>query len=410
MNEQEVAALDRDDPLAAQRERFHIPDGVIYLDGHSLGAMPQAVRTEVATAVDTEWAEHLITAWRRDGWWRLPETLGDVLGRVIGAAPGQAVVTDTTSINLHKALWAALDANSDRPVMVAEAGSFPADLYITEGLLAGRPDLELRLLGEGQAIEELLDGDVAVVLLNAVDYRSGAFMDMAAMTARVHDAGALVVWDLCHAAGAVHLALDAWDVDLAVGCTYKYLNGGPGAPAFLYAAERLHRQLRQPLSGWWSHAEPFAFEPGFCADNGIRKFLCGTQPVLSLRALKPALELFAGVDMTEVRAKSMALAELFIAEVEGRCAGHGVTVLGPRDPAARGSHVALVHAEAFAINQALIARGVIGDFRGPDVMRFGMAPLYLRYADIVQAAEILVQVMDNGEWREARFQTPAEVT
>ncbi len=410
MNEQEVAALDRDDPLAAQRERFHIPDGVIYLDGHSLGAMPQAVRTEVATAVDTEWAEHLITAWRRDGWWRLPETLGDVLGRVIGAAPGQTVVTDTTSINLHKALWAALDANSDRPVMVAEAGSFPADLYITEGLLAGRPDLELRLLGEGQAIEELLDGDVAVVLLNAVDYRSGAFMDMAAMTARVHDAGALVVWDLCHAAGAVPLALDAWDVDLAVGCTYKYLNGGPGAPAFLYAAERLHRQLRQPLSGWWSHAEPFAFEPGFRADNGIRKFLCGTQPVLSLRALKPALELFAGVDMTEVRAKSMALAELFIAEVEGRCAGHGLTVLGPRDPAARGSHVALVHAEAFAISQALIARGVIGDFRAPDVMRFGMAPLYLRYADIVQAAEILVQVMDNGEWREARFQTPAEVT
>ena len=410
MNEQEVAALDRDDPLAAQRERFHIPDGVIYLDGHSLGAMPQAVRTEVATAVDTEWAEHLITAWRRDGWWRLPETLGDVLGRVIGAAPGQTVVTDTTSINLHKALWAALDANSDRPVMVAEAGSFPADLYITEGLLAGRPDLELRLLGEGQAIEELLDGDVAVVLLNAVDYRSGAFMDMAAMTARVHDAGALVVWDLCHAAGAVPLALDAWDVDLAVGCTYKYLNGGPGTPAFLYAAERLHRQLRQPLSGWWSHAEPFAFEPGFRADNGIRKFLCGTQPVLSLRALKPALELFAGVDMTEVRAKSMALAELFIAEVEGRCAGHGLTVLGPRDPAARGSHVALVHAEAFAISQALIARGVIGDFRAPDVMRFGMAPLYLRYADIVQAAEILVQVMDNGEWREARFQTPAEVT
>jgi kynureninase len=199
-------------------------------------------------------------------------------------------------------------------------------------------------------------------------------------------------------------------VDLAVGCTYKYLNGGPGAPAFLYAAERLHQQLRQPLSGWWSHAAPFAFEPGFRADSGIRKFLCGTQPVLSLRALKPALELFAGVDMAEVRAKSMALAELFIAEVEGRCAGHGLAVLGPRDPAARGSHVALVHPEAFAISQALIARGVIGDFRAPDVMRFGMAPLYLRYADIVQAADILAQVMDNGEWREARFQTPTEVT
>lgn len=410
MTEGQTAVLDRDDPLAAMRDCFHIPDGIIYLDGHSLGAMPRAVGGEVATAVETEWAEHLITAWRRDGWWRLPETLGDVLGRVIGAAPGQTVVTDTTSVNLHKALWAALDAKPGRPAMVAEAGGFPADLYITEGLLAARPDLELRLLGEGQAIEELLDGDVAVVLLNAVDYRSGALMDMAAMTARVHGAGAMVVWDLCHAAGAVPLALDAWDVDLAVGCTYKYLNGGPGAPAFLYAARRLHQDLRQPLSGWWGHAEPFAFEPGFRADNGIRKFLCGTQPVLSLRALKPALELFAGVDMAAVRAKSMALAGLFIAEVEGRCAGHGLTVLGPRDPAARGSHVALVHPQAFAISQALIARGVIGDFRAPDVMRFGMAPLYLRYADIVQAADVLTQVMDNGEWREARFQTPAEVT
>lgn len=405
-----AAVLDRDDPLAGLRERFHIPDGVIYLDGHSLGAMPRAAVDAVATAVETEWAEHLITAWRRDGWWRLPETLGDVLGRVIGAAPGQTVVTDTTSINLHKALWAAIDANPGRPVIVAEAGSFPADLYITQGLLAGRSDLELRLLSEGQPIDAVLDDDVAVALLNAVDYRTGALMDMAAVTAKVQQAGALVVWDLCHAAGAVPLALDDWNVDLAVGCTYKYLNGGPGAPAFLYAAERLHQQLRQPLSGWWSHAAPFAFEPGFRADSGIRKFLCGTQPVLSLRALKPALELFAGVDMAEVRAKSMALAELFIAEVEGRCAGHGLAVLGPRDPAARGSHVALVHPEAFAISQALIARGVIGDFRAPDVMRFGMAPLYLRYADIVQAADILAQVMDNGEWREARFQTPTEVT
>ncbi len=284
MSQYLAAALDRDDPLAPMRERFHIPQGVIYLDGHSLGAMPKAVRHEVNAAVETEWAEHLITAWRRDGWWRLPETLGDVLGGVIGATPDQTVVTDTTSINLHKVLWAALDANPGRQVIVAEADSFPADLYIIQGLLAGRPDLELRLLIEGQPIEEALGNDVAVALLNAVDYRTGALMDMAAVTATVQQAGALALWDLCHAAGAVPLALDDWNVDLAVGCTYKYLNGGPGAPAFIYAAERLHQRLRQPLSGWWAHAEPFAFETDFRADQGIRKFLCGTQPVLSMRA------------------------------------------------------------------------------------------------------------------------------
>ncbi len=408
MTERQAVALDRDDPLAPMRERFHIPEGVIYLDGHSLGAMPKAVRDNMATAVDTEWAEHLITAWRRDGWWHLPETLGDVLGRVIGAAPGQTVVTDTTSINLHKVLWAAVDANPGRSVIVAEAGSFPADLYITQGLLAGQPDLELRLLGEGQSIDDVLDNDVAVALLNAVDYRTGALMDMAAVTAKVQQSGALVVWDLCHAGGAVPLSLDGWNVDLAVGCTYKYLNGGPGAPAFVYAAVRLHQRLRQPLSGWWAHAEPFAFEPGFRADNGIRKFLCGTQPVLSMRALQASLDLFAGVDMAAVRAKSMALAELFIAEVERRCPD--LSVLSPRDPATRGSHVALVHPEGFAISQALIGRGVIGDFRAPDVMRFGMAPLYLRYADVVAAVEALAQVMDNEEWRDPRFQAPAEVT
>ncbi|MFP6742544.1 MAG: kynureninase [Alphaproteobacteria bacterium] len=408
MTEQQAAALDRDDPLAAMRDRFYIPEGIIYLDGHSLGAMPKAVRHEVSTAVETEWAEHLITAWRRDGWWRLPETLGDVLGGVIGAAPGQTVVTDTTSINIHKALWAAVDANPGRPVIVAEAGSFPADLYITQGLLAGRPDLELRLVAEGQPIDEALGDDVAVALLNAVDYRTGAFMDMAAVTAKVKQAGALALWDLCHAAGAVPLALDDWNVDLAVGCTYKYLNGGPGAPAFVYAAERLLPRLRQPLSGWWAHAEPFAFETDFRADDGIRKFLCGTQPVLSMRALQAALDLFAGVDMAEARTKGMALAELFIAAVERRCPD--LAILSPRDPAARGSHVALVHAEGFAISQALIARGVIGDFRAPDVMRFGIAPLYLRYGDIVQAVEALAQVIDNGEWRDARFQAPAEVT
>ena len=399
---------DRDDPLAALRDAFVLPEGVIYLDGNSLGAMPKAVPAEIMAAVGQEWAGDLITAWTKDGWWGLPETLGDLAGVIVGAAPGQTVVSDGTSINLYKALWAALDARPGRRVVVAEAASFPADLYIAEALSAARVGVELRYLAEGEPLATALDDDVAAVLLSHVDYRTGALRDMAAETAAVHDAGALAVWDLCHSAGVVPTALDACNVDFAVGCTYKYFNGGPGAPAFIYVAARLHEAVRQPLAGWWAHAAPFDFEPGFRADTGIRKFLCGTQPVLSLRALKPALELYAAVDLAAVHAKSMALTQLFIDEVETRCAG--LNLLSPRDADQRGSQVSFAHPDGYAIVQALIARGVVGDFRAPDVMRFGMAPLYLRYRDMVEAAAALQDVLASEVWREPRFQSRGAVT
>ena len=401
---------DRDDPLAAMRDLFALPEGVVYLDGNSLGAMPKAVSAEIKAAVDQEWAGDLIGAWTKDGWWRLPETLGDLAGAIVGAAPGQTVVSDGTSINLHKALWAALDARPGRHVIVAEAQSFPADLYIAEALSADRADVTLRYLAEGEPLATVLSADVAAVLLSHVDYRTSALRDMAPETAMVHDAGALMVWDLCHSAGVVPVALDACAVDFAVGCTYKYLNGGPGAPAFIYVAARLHEAARQPLSGWWAHAAPFAFERGFRADAGIRKFLCGTQPVLSLRALKPALELYAMVDLAAVREKSMALTQLFIDEVEARCVGHGLSLLSPRDAERRGSQVAFTHPDGFAIARALVARGVIGDFRPPDVMRFGLAPLYLRYRDVVDAAVALEDVLATEAWRAPEFQERGPVT
>ncbi len=402
--------LDRDDPLAGMRDLFVLPEGVVYLDGNSLGAMPKAVAAEIKAAVDEEWAGDLIGAWTKAGWWRLPETLGDLAGAIVGAAPGQTVVSDGTSINLHKALWAALDARPGRHVIVAEAQSFPADLYIAEALSAAREAVELRYLADGEPLETALAGDVAAVLLSHADYRTGTLRDMGPETAMVHDAGALAVWDLCHSAGVVPVALDACEVDFAVGCTYKYLNGGPGAPAFIYVAERLHEAVRQPLSGWWAHAAPFAFERGFRADAGIRKFLCGTQPVLSLRALKPALELYAAVDLAAVRQKSMALTQLFIDQVEARCAGHGLELLSPRDADRRGSQVAFTHPDGFAIVQALIARGVVGDFRAPDVMRFGLAPLYLRYRDMVDAAAALEDVLATEAWRAPEFQKRDTVT
>ncbi len=402
--------LDRDDPLAGMRDLFVLPDGVVYLDGNSLGAMPKAVAAEIKIAVDEEWAGDLIGAWTKAGWWRLPETLGDLAGAIVGAAPGQTVVSDGTSINLHKALWAALDARPGRHVIVAEAQSFPADLYIAEALSAAREAVELRSLADGEPLERALAGDVAAVLLSHVDYRTGALRDMGPETAMVHDAGALTVWDLCHSAGVVPVALDECEVDFAVGCTYKYLNGGPGAPAFIYVAERLHEAVRQPLSGWWAHAAPFAFERGFRADAGIRKFLCGTQPVLSLRALKPALELYAAVDLAAVRDKSMALTQLFIDQVEARCAGHGLNLLSPHDADRRGSQVSFTHPDGFAIVQALIARGVVGDFRAPDVMRFGLAPLYLRYRDMVDAAAALGDVLATEAWRALEFHERGAVT
>ncbi|MCV2445887.1 kynureninase [Paracoccus sp. DMF] len=406
-----IAAMDASDPMRGLRDAFILPEGEVYLDGNSLGPATHAAQAELARAATQEWAQGLIRSWNSAGWFDLPLHLGDRIGRLVGAAPGQVVVADTTSVNIYKALHAALALRPGRRSIVAESGSFPTDLYIAEGVASTLPGTRLRLEGvDAPRIEDMLDGDVAAVLVNHVNYKTGALRDMAALTARIHQAGALAIWDLCHSAGALPVALDAAEADFAVGCTYKYLNGGPGSPAFIYVATRHQDQARQPLSGWWGHARPFAFETGFQGDPGIRRFQCGTQPMLSMRALKGALEVWDRVDMQALRAKSVALTELFIQLVEGLCAGCGLVLESPRDPALRGSQVAFRHDHAFAVMQALIARGVIGDFRAPATLRFGFTPLYTRHIDVLDAAETLADVLASESWRDPRFALRTAVT
>lgn len=406
-----IEAMDAADTLRPMRERFVLPPGVIYLDGNSLGAASTAAFTELQMAATEEWAQDLIRSWNTAGWFDMPVDLGDRVGRLVGAAPGQTVVCDTTSINIYKALHAALALRPERRVIVSEGGSFPTDIYMAEGVVSTRDDLSLRLEGvDAPGIEELIDSDVAVVLVNHVNYKTGELRDMAELTRKAHASGALVIWDLCHSAGALPVELDGANVDFAIGCTYKYLNGGPGAPAFIYAAARHHGEIRQPLSGWWGHARPFAFEQRYAAGEGIRRFLCGTQPILSLRALKGALDVWDEVDMTALRDKSLGLTDLFIALVEGKCAGHGLELESPRDRARRGSQVSFSHPNAYEIMQALIARGVIGDFRAASTMRFGFTPLYTSYADVWRAVGVLEDILLRDTWREARFGIRTAVT
>ena len=406
-----VEAMDEADPLRVFRSRFALPAGVIYLDGNSLGAASHEVFAEVRQAAMEEWGNGLIRSWNSAGWFHLPLELGDRVGRLIGAAEGQTVVTDSTSINIYKTLHAALAMRPGRNVIVAEGDSFPTDIYMAEGVLSTRPGITLRLEGrDAGTIEELIDDSVAVVLVNHVNYKSGELRDMAALTKRIQAAGALVIWDLCHSAGALPVDLDGADADFAVGCTYKYLNGGPGAPAFIYAAKRHHASIVQPLSGWWSHARPFAFEQSFDGDAGIKRFLCGTQPILSLRALKGALSIWDEVDMEALRRKSIALTDLFIRLVETKCGQYGVELETTRDSEKRGSQVSFIHSNAYEVMQALIERGVIGDFRAPSTLRFGFTPLYVSYRDVWRAVTVLEEILSSGSWKDARFAVRAAVT
>ncbi|MBZ9882681.1 kynureninase [Mesorhizobium sp. CA10] len=407
----EVEAMDAADPLRAMRDRFVLPEDVIYLDGNSLGAASIDAFSEIETAARQEWARDLIRAWNTAGWFDMPIELGDQLGRLIGAKPGQTVVCDTTSINIYKVLHAALTMRPERSVIVAEGDSFPTDLYMAEGVASTRPGTVLRLEGaDAPTIEELVDDRVAVILVNHVNYKSGRLRDMAALTRKAHEAGALIVWDLCHTAGALPVDLDGSNADFAIGCTYKYLNGGPGSPAFIYAANRHHRDIRQPLSGWWGHARPFAFEQGYAAGTGIRRFLCGTQPVLSMRALKGALDMWNDVDIRAVRGKSVALTDLFIRLVEAKCGGFGLELESPRSGAERGSQVSFAHPNGYQVMRALIERGVIGDFRAPSTIRFGFTPLYVGYRDVWNAVEVLQDILRTGIWQDARFAVKATVT
>ncbi len=402
---QKAVDLDKSDPLAHLREAFFLPEGMIYFDGNSLGAMPRAALGIVSEATQQEWASDLITSWNKAGWFDLPTRYGDLLAPVIGADAGEVVICDSTSINLYKALFAALSLRPDRTVILAEKSSFPTDLYMIEGALAARPELEMRLVEDlAGAITE----DIAVVLVNHVDYRSGKLADVAGITARAHEMGAVVIWDLCHSAGILPVELNLHGADLAIGCTYKYLNGGPGAPAFVFCAAKHLPHISQPLSGWWGHAKPFDFDTGYAPDAGIRKFLCGTQPILSFRALEAGLDIISGLDMALVRAKSQSLTALFIERVEAQIPA--LKLVSPKDAALRGSQVSFSHPQAYPIVQALIERGVVGDFRMPNVLRFGFSPLYLSHMDVVNAVEILQDIMENKTWEAPRFQARGAVT
>ena len=401
----DAAALDREDALAAFRERFVLPDGVIYLDGNSLGPLPKATKARVAEVLEREWGQSLIRSWTEHGWIDLQFRIGEKIGQLIGAAPGTTVVADSTSVNLFKLLAAALDQRPQRKVILTEDANFPSDLYVAQGLTALlQAGHELRAVSD---VAAAIDEQTAVLMLTHVNYRSGAMHDMAALTRAAHAAGALALWDLSHSVGAVPLQLAADDVDFAVGCGYKYTNGGPGAPAFLHVAKQLQDNLRLPLTGWLGHAAPFEFERSFRPASGIARTVVGTPPILSLAALEVGIGVALEAPMPLVRAKSLRLAEMFIALME-RETEFGL--LTPREPAARGSQVAFAHPDGYAIMQALIERGVIGDFRAPDVLRFGLAPLYVRYVDVWDAVATLHDVMRTEAWRDARFQQRRSVT
>jgi kynureninase len=393
-------ALDARDPLAPLRARFDLPDGVIYLDGNSLGARPRAALARAHEVVALEWGQDLIRSWNSAGWFELPKRLGDRLAPLIGARPGEVVVTDTTSLNLFKALAAALAIQQqqapERKRIVTERANFPTDIYMADGLARWLDrGYRIHLVDSPEELDAAIDADCAVLMLTHVNYRTGRQHDMARLSALAHENGALAVWDLAHSAGAVPLDLHDAGADFAVGCTYKYLNGGPGAPAFIWVPERLQAVFSHPLTGWWSHAAPFAMSHGFTAADGIGRALCGTQPVLSLALVECGLEIFEQTDMAAIRAKSLALTDLFIALVEARCARHPLQLVTPREHAARGSHVSFTHPHGYAVMAALIARGVIGDYREPAIMRFGFTPLYTSFADVWDAVDVLRDILDR---------------
>ena len=403
----EAKQLDAADPLAFARERFVLPEGMIYLDGNSLGALPKATSPHLFDVVERQWGEDLIASWNVHGWIDAPMRVASKLAPVVGAKPGELLVADSTSVCLFKLLASAVRARPGRRVILTQEDNFPTDTYVAEGL-AEMLGMELRRVPP-EGIVAAIDEDTAVVTITHVDYRSGARFDMCAVNDAAQSAGALVVWDLSHSAGAIELDLNATGCELAVGCGYKYLNGGPGAPAFVFVAEQAQQTLRPPLQGWMGHAQPFAFEESYSAGSGIMPFLTGTPSVIALAALDAGLDTFDGIAMTDVEAKSRALLKLFIDTVEARC-GDEVRLFGPTALASRGSHVCFAHPEGYAVMQALIARGIVGDFRAPDLMRFGFTPLYTSFEDAWRAADALADILATREWDQPRFRERRKVT
>jgi kynureninase len=405
----DVADLDAADPLAWFRDRFQLRDGLIYLDGNSLGALPKATAGRLARVVAEEWGEGLITSWLGAEWSTAPRRIGDTIARLLGAAPGEVSATVSASVSICKALTAALSLRPGRTKILSEATNFPTDVYMMQGIEAFSGGRVRAVTAAPDDVLDALDDDVAVLLLTQVHYKSGRVRDMAEVTRKAHDAGALIVWDLSHSAGAIPVDLNGANADFAIGCGYKFLNGGPGAPAYLFAAAR-HRAATPVLSGWFGHARPFAFEEDYDPAPGIERFLCGTPPVLGLAALEAGVDLLIEADMAELRRKSLALGDLFMECMEPLCARYGFALVSERDPALRGSQVAYAHPQGYQIVQALKELDVIADFRTPDVLRFGLTPLYLRYRDIVETVERLERVCATEAWAKPEYQERAAVT
>lgn len=404
--ETRAADFDAADPLAGYRGRFTLPEGVIYLDGNSLGALPRATPAAVQRVVEQEWGEGLIRSWNSAGWFEAAGRVGAKIAPLIGAAPHEVIACDSTSVNLFKLIAAALAMRPGRQVVLSEPGNFPTDLYMIAGLEA--QGLATRRLAERERLGGALDGDVALLMLTHAHYKTGALHDMVALTRAAQDAGALVLWDLSHSTGALPVDLNGAGADFAVGCGYKYLCGGPGAPAFAFVAERHQADLQQPLTGWFGHAAPFAFADDYTGAAGIDRLQCGTPPVLGLAALEVGVDLIAEIGVDRLYGKSQALSEFFLEALMA----HGVTLelVSPPRTSDRGSQLSFRHPDAYAICQALIARGVIGDFRAPDVLRLGFAPAYLSFADIAAAARHLAEVLETGEWQRPEFSQRAAVT
>lgn len=406
----DIVKLDIDDPLAAFRDEFFLPDGVIYLNGNSLGAMPLAAAERAKRVVEHEWAEGLIGSMNTAGWYDLPSTLGRKIAPIVGAKPNEVVLTDSTGINLHKALAAALKIQPDRRVVVMEGSNFPTNNYMVQGLLEELGRGHRIRFAEADDIMDAIDEDVAAICITHVHYKTGHILDMAAITERAHAVGAPAVWDLCHSAGAMPVDLNACNVDFAVACTYKYINGGPGAPALLFAAERHHGKYTQPLTGWFGHKAPFDFDRDYQPIDDVRQMLSGTQPTISLSIAEIGIDIMLNADMNEIREKSMRMTDLFIGLVEQRCGDFGFELVSPRDATRRGSQVSFHTDDGYPIIRAMHDRGVVCDYRAPGNMRFGFAPLYLRYVDVWDAVEHLHDILRNEIWKAPQYQVRSAVT
>lgn len=411
MNFDEILALDKADPLANKRLEFDLPSNTIYLDGNSLGALPLKVKSRVAEVVSQQWGNDLIKSWNNHDWIDLPSTVGEKIAPLIGAGKGQVICCDSISVNLFKLLCSALKLNTKRSVVLSTKDNFPTDLYMVQGLseLLGSDLCQLKMVDE-RDIQQNLNESVAVLLLTQVNFRTGKLLDMEKLTQLAHDKGILVIWDLAHSAGALPVELDKCKVDFAVGCGYKYLNGGPGAPAFIYVAKHRQNQIEQPLSGWMGHAKPFAFDPKYQAADSINQFQCGTPSVLAMSALDAALDVWLGVDIRQIRNKSEALADVFMQLIKTHDCLFELLLCSPKLAKQRGSQLAFSHDDAFAICQALIEKGVIADFRAPNLIRFGFTPLYTSFEDIWLAVKALANIVENELYKERRFNISLKVT